>query len=82
MDFDQIAVNEVNSNKYKTYGMLPGISPGSIPVVSLWRRRHEFSGNVTTAYHGVRVYAGYLFSDTAFLTAPGYGSVFWKSESL
>ena len=22
------------------------------------------------------------FSDTAFLTAPGYGGVFWKSESL
>ena len=32
--------------------MLPGF-PGGIPLVGLWRRVHEFSGNVTTAYHGI-----------------------------
>lgn len=42
--------------------MLPGF-PGGIPLVGLWRRVHEFSGNVTTAYHGI-------WADTAdlFLT--------------
>ena len=44
--------------------MLPGF-PGGIPLVGLWRRVHEFSGNVTTAYHGIWADTADLFSGCA-----------------
>ena len=61
--------------------MLPGV-PGGIPLVGLWRRVHEFSDNVTTAYHGVWPDTSDLFSDLIIFPAAWHGSVFWKSKPL
>ena len=61
--------------------MLPGF-PGGIPLVGLWRRVHEFSGNVTTAYHRVWADAADLFSDTVIFPATWHGCIFWTCEQV
>ena len=59
--------------------MLPGF-PGGIPLVGLWRRVHELSGNVTTAYHGIWADTADLFSDTVIFPATWHGCLFWTCE--
>ena len=56
--------------------------PGGIPLVGLWRRVHEFSGNVTTAYHGIWADAADLFSDTVIFPATWHGCIFWTREQV
>ncbi len=50
---------------------------GGIPLVGLWRRVHEFSGNGTTAYHGIWADTADLFSDTVIFPATWHGCIFW-----
>ena len=50
--------------------------PGGIPLVGLWRRVHEFSGNVTTAYRRVRTDTADLLSDIVIFSATWYGGIF------
>ena len=61
--------------------MLPGF-PGGIPLVGLWRRVHEFSGNVTTAYHGIWADTADLLSDTVIFPATWHGCIFWTCEQV
>ena len=61
--------------------MLPGF-PGGIPLVGLWRRVHEFSGNVTTAYRRVRADTADLLSDPVIFPAAWYGGIFRPSEQV
>ena len=61
--------------------MLPGF-PGGIPLVGLWRRVHEFSGNVTTAYRRVRADTADFLSDTVIFPAAWYGGLFWTCKQV
>ena len=45
-------LNSCNNNKNTEWGA--SRVPGGIPLVGFWRRVHEFSGNVTTAYRRVK----------------------------
>lgn len=56
--------------------------PGSIPLVGLWRRVHEFSGNVTTAYRRVRADTADFLSDTVIFPAAWYGGLFWTRKQV
>ena len=58
------------------------VLPEGIPLVGLWRRVHEFSGNVTAVNHRIWADAADLFSDFAVFTAAWYGCIFWACEQI
>ena len=60
----------------------PKPSRRGIPVLSLWREIHEFSGNVKTAYHRFRVNTSDFLSDPVVFTASWYDCLFWTPESF
>ena len=73
-------LNSCNNNKNTEWGA--SRVPGGIPLVGFWRRVHEFSGNVTTAYHGIWADTADLFSDTVIVPATWHGCIFWTCEQV
>ena len=69
-------LNSCNNNKNTEWGA--SRVPGGIPLVGFWRRVHEFSGNVTTAYRRVRADTADLLSDTVIFPAAWYGGIFGR----